>query len=114
MSVLALPRLTFQGTTRWNPNTVNNAPTSYDETTAEPVFADLSSSVQIPDSHAAVRALPFDNALLTVPDSELTRHPRDVGRQEKRPRPLPRPAAGRRRLARDPSEMIAGRLSQTL
>jgi hypothetical protein len=38
MSVLSLPRFVFQGTTRWNPSTVNNGPNSYDETTAEPVF----------------------------------------------------------------------------
>ncbi len=37
MSVLSLPRLNFLGACDWNPNTVNNSPTVYDESTAEPV-----------------------------------------------------------------------------
>ena len=37
MSVLHLPRLVFSGYTDWNPNTVNNSATIYDEVTAEPV-----------------------------------------------------------------------------
>jgi hypothetical protein len=38
MSGLTLPRIIFSGTTSWNPNTVNNSPTNYDENTAEPVL----------------------------------------------------------------------------
>jgi hypothetical protein len=37
MSVLSLPRINFLGACDWNPNTVNNSPTVYDESTAEPV-----------------------------------------------------------------------------
>jgi len=38
MSGLTLPRIIFAGTTSWNPNTVNNSPTNYDENTVEPVL----------------------------------------------------------------------------
>jgi hypothetical protein len=38
MSVLALPRLVFRGTTSWNPNTVNNSPATYREESATPQF----------------------------------------------------------------------------
>jgi len=37
MSVLNLPRFVFSGLTNWNPNTVNNTSTIYNEVTAEPV-----------------------------------------------------------------------------
>src|SRR6185369_9501607 len=37
MSILNLPRIVFSGYTDWNPNTVNNSATIYDEVTAEPV-----------------------------------------------------------------------------
>jgi len=37
MSVLSLPRISFLGACDWNPNTVNNSDTVYDESTAEPV-----------------------------------------------------------------------------
>ena len=37
MSVLSLPRINFLGACDWNPNTVNNSSTVYDESTAEPV-----------------------------------------------------------------------------
>ncbi|MEA2694540.1 MAG: hypothetical protein QOJ16_3927, partial [Acidobacteriota bacterium] len=40
--------------------------------TTPPTPPDIANAVQIPNSYAAVRALPFDNELLTVPDSELT------------------------------------------
>lgn len=38
MSVLSLPRFVFQGTTSWNPNTVNNSPDTYDENAPSPQF----------------------------------------------------------------------------
>src|SRR5271167_373904 len=37
MSVLSLPRINFLGACDWNPNTVNNSPTIYNESNAEPV-----------------------------------------------------------------------------
>ena len=37
MSILHLPRFVFRGFTDWNPNTVNNSDSIYNEDTAEPV-----------------------------------------------------------------------------